>query len=67
MRKRISCKIIKSVPFDSGDDRLRQSFIANMQKPKISNIGTSSYSPRLVVTTASFDEKSTAGFLDCRA
>ena len=67
MRKRISCKIIKSVPFDSGDDRLRQSFIANMQQPKISNIGTSSYTYRLVVTETCIDEKPASRFLDCRA
>jgi len=67
MRKRISCKIIKSVPFDSGDDRLRQGFSANMLNPKISHIGTSTYTPRLVVTTSSIHEKATARFLDCRA
>jgi len=67
MRKRISCKIIKSVPFDSGEDRLRQSFSANMQQPKTSDIGTSTYTPRLVVRKTFIDKKSTAGFLDCRA
>jgi len=67
MRKRISCKIIKSVPFDSGDNRLRQRCNVKMQQPKINDIGTSSYTSRLLVTTTSIDENATAQFLDCRA
>jgi len=67
MRKKISCKIIKSVPFDSGDNRLRQSFSANMQQPKISSIGNSTYTPHLLVTTICNDDSSAAQILDCCA
>jgi len=67
MRKKISCKIIKSVPLGTGDDRPRQSCNANMQYPKISDIGTSSYTPRLVVIATSINDSPAARFLDCCA
>ena len=67
MRKRISCKIIKSVPLGTGDNRLRQFCNANVQQPKISYIGTSTYTPRLVVTATCIDEKPATLFLDCCA
>ncbi|MHC4426474.1 MAG: hypothetical protein ACYSYV_10295 [Planctomycetota bacterium] len=67
MRKRISCKIIKSVPLDAGDDRLRQDCRANVQHPKITDIGTSSYTHRLVVTKTCIDDGPAVRFLDCCA
>ena len=67
MRKRISCKVIKSVPFDSGDVRSLRSRRANLQRPKITNAGAYTYTPRLLVRTASIDDNATAVFLDCRA
>ena len=54
-------------PFTPGDDRLRLLCSANMQIPKISDIGTSSYTPRLVVTTTSINDIPAARFLDCFA
>ena len=67
MRKKISCKIIKSVPLGAGGVRPGRNYSINMQHPKISNIGTSTYTPRLVVTKACIDEKPTAQILDCCA
>jgi hypothetical protein len=67
MRKRISCKIIKSVPLDAGDDQPRQGCGANMQHPTISDIGTFTYTPRLVVTKTCIDGSPAARFLDCCA
>ncbi|MHC4440074.1 MAG: hypothetical protein ACYS3S_22195 [Planctomycetota bacterium] len=67
MRKRISCKIIKSVPLGAGNNRPRRNSCVNIQHPKTINIGTSSYTPRLVVINASIDDKPAAQFLDCCA
>jgi len=67
MRKRISCKIIKSVPLGAGGDWPGRTYSVNTQHPKTINVGTSSYTPRLVVINASIDDKPAAQFLDCRA
>jgi len=67
MRKKISCKIIKSVPLGGGGDRLGQSCHTNLQHPKISDIGTSTYTHRLVVTTTCIGDSPAAQILDCRA
>jgi len=67
MRKRISCKIIKSVPLGDSGNRLRQDYRTILQHPKTLHIGTSGYTPRLVVIDTSIDDKSTAQFLDCCA
>jgi len=67
MRKRISCKIINSVTLDAGIDQPRQSYVTNLQQPKISEIGAFSYTHRLVVTKHCIDEKPFTGFLDCCA
>jgi hypothetical protein len=67
MRKRISCKIIKSVPLNAGDDRPRQGCGANMQHPIISDTAVYTYTPRLVVTTTCIDDRPAAQFLDCCA
>jgi len=67
MRKRISCKIIKSVPLGDSGNRLRQDYRTNLQHLKINDIGNSTYTPRLVVIKTCLDEKSAARFLDCCA
>jgi len=67
MRKKISCKIIKSVPLGADGDQPRQSFSENIQHPKINDIGTSIYTPRLLVIKTSINDSSTARFLDCHA
>jgi hypothetical protein len=67
MRKRISCKVIKSIPLGAPDNRLRQDFSASLHLPKINNVGTSTYTHRLVVTTTSIEEYPPAQLLDCRA
>ena len=67
MRKRISCKIIKSVPLGAGGYQPSRSYSVNLQHPKTRQIGTSSYTPRLVVINTCIDDKSAAQFLDCCA
>ena len=66
MRKRISCKIIKSVPLGGVDDRPHGCSV-NVQHLKISDIGTSIYTNRLVIIRTCIDEKPTAQMLDCCA
>ncbi|MHC4324124.1 MAG: hypothetical protein ACYSUX_07610 [Planctomycetota bacterium] len=66
MRKKISCKIIKSVPLDAGGNRSACSAdrrTVNAER----RIGASTYTPRLIVKKTCFDEKSAAQFLDCCA
>ena len=67
MRKRISCKVIKSIPLEAPVNRLRQDFNASLHLPKINNIGTSTYTHRMLVITIPVEEHSPARFLDCRA
>jgi len=67
MRKKISCKIIKSVPLGGGDDRLHDGCRTSLQHSKISDIGTSTYTHRLIVTTTCIDNSPAAQILDCRA
>jgi hypothetical protein len=67
MRKRISCKIIKSVPLGAGGDWPSRNVSLNTQHHKTINAGTSSYTPRLLVINASIDDKPAAQFLDCCA
>ena len=67
MRKKISCRIIKSVPLGTGDNRLSRNCSVNIQHPKTNNTGTSSYTHLLVVINTSIDDKPVAQFLDCCA
>jgi hypothetical protein len=67
MRKKISCKIIKSVPLNAGTDRPSRNYSVNTQRPKTINTGNSSYTHRLVVIDTSIAEKPVAQFLDCCA
>jgi hypothetical protein len=73
MRKRISCKIIKSVPLGNGNNRSVCSVLstAYYTEQRTMNaersVGTSSYTPRLVVINASIDDKPATQFLDCCA
>jgi len=66
MAKRISCKIIKSVPLNVTDNRsaFRVTVDASCSKRRI---GTSIYTSRMVTTKTCIDDKSTAQILDCRA
>lgn len=66
MRKRISCRIIKSVPLDAGDVRLCRGFSTASHQSKINN-GASTYTHRAVVATTCIDEDSPAQSLDCLA
>ena len=66
MRKRISCKIIKSVPFDSGENRSACRVLSAAYSAE-RRIGNSTYTPRLLVTTIRNDDSSAAQILDCCA
>ena len=67
MRKKISCKIIRSVPLIKSDDAPWDRGKSSVRQPKIADVAALSYSDRLVVTKANLDDVPAARTLDLYA
>jgi len=64
MRKRIPCKIIKSVPLYKGADGLQRAGKPEGRRAKTRKVASLTYTNRLVITRASTDDSLTARTLD---
>ena len=67
MRKKISCKVIRSVPLIKSDDALWNRGKPSFRRPKTADVAALSYTDRLVVTKARLDDVSAARTLDLYA
>ena len=64
MRRRISCRVIGSVPLGVSGDAQQHASRSDNKRPKISNTAALTYTDRLHITKASFDEPMAAQILD---
>ena len=67
MRKKISCKIIRSVPLTKSDDALWNTGKPSARQSRIADAAALSYTDRLVVTKAGLDDVPAARTLDLYA
>ncbi len=64
MRKRISCRVIRSIPLGRSGDAHRHASRPDHKHSKISDTAALTYTDRLDGTKVSFDEASAAQILD---
>lgn len=64
MRKRIPCKVIKSVTLGRSDENCQNASGLRVDRPRTDNIASLTYTSRLVATKSDIDNVYTARTLD---
>ena len=64
MRKRISCRVVRSIPLGVSGDAQQHAGRSDNKRPRISNTAALTYTDRLHITKAAFDERMAAQILD---
>ncbi len=67
MRKKIPCKVVRSVTLGQSDDALRCAITSNAERMETASVASLTYTSRLVVIRTDIDEALAARTLDLSA